>query len=114
MSDCLFCKMAHHEMIVPMLYEDDSVFIIRDIHPQAPVHLLAIPKKHFSAIHSVPATESALFSDLFHVIGNYLSAQKIDTEGYRTVINAGTSAGQSIFHLHVHILSGRQLSNHLG
>ena len=109
MSDCLFCKMVSGEIPVPKVFEDDSVIVIRDINPQAPYHFLAIPRAHFSAIHEVPADDPTLFEKLFSAVRTVIENEGLPEKGYRLVINSGSSAGQSVDHIHVHILSGRQL-----
>ena len=109
MSNCLFCKMASGEIPVQPVYEDDRVFVIRDINPQAPAHLLAIPREHYGAIHEVPPEKQSLFQSLFGAIVKVVAAEKLDAAGYRLVINSGESAGQSVGHIHVHVLGGRTL-----
>ena len=109
MDDCLFCKMANGEIPVPKVYEDDNVFVISDINPQAPRHLLAIPRVHFPAIHTVPDDNGELYESLFSAVRTVVQKEGLAEKGYRLVINSGESAGQSVDHIHVHILCGRQL-----
>ena len=109
MSDCLFCKMASDEIPVPKVFENDKVIVIRDINPQAPYHLLAIPRAHFSAIHDVPSDGNSLYEALFSAVRTVVHNEELADKGYRLVINSGSTAGQSVDHIHVHILSGRQL-----
>ncbi len=109
MPECIFCKIISRQIAVSPVYEDDSVLVIRDNNPQAPVHLLAMPKKHYAAIHEVPAAEASLFSDLFAGISKAVEREDLSRHGYRLVVNFGEKAGQSVPHLHVHILSGRPL-----
>lgn len=109
MDDCLFCKMANGEIPVPKVYEDDNVFVISDINPQAPRHLLVIPRAHFPAIHTVPADNGTLYDALFSAVRTVVQKEGFAEKGYRLVINSGESAGQSVDHIHVHILSGRRL-----
>ncbi|MBN1309346.1 MAG: HIT domain-containing protein [Chitinispirillaceae bacterium] len=109
MNDCLFCKMVNNSISVPRVYEDDRVIVIRDINPQAPRHLLAIPRSHYPGIHLVPPEEHTLFQSLFSAIQAVVLKEGIAEEGYRLVINSGTSAGQSVDHIHVHILNGRTM-----
>ena len=110
MNDCLFCKMVEKIIPVDPVYEDEHIFVIKDINPQAPIHLLAIPKKHFPAIHMVEEDDQLLFTHLNAAIRQVLHSKKIADKGYRLVINSGETAGQSVDHIHVHILSGRRLS----
>ena len=100
--------MVNKEISVDYVYEDEHVFVIKDIHPQAPTHLLAILKAHYSAIHLVPDAETIYFQHLSSAIKKVLSMLHISDNGYRLVINYGEAAGQSVPHIHVHILSGRQ------
>ncbi len=101
--------MVSDEIHVQRVHEDEQVIVIRDINPQAPSHLLAIPRKHYSGIHLVPDTEQELFRHLCSAIKAVLQKEGIAKKGYRLVINSGTEAGQSVDHLHVHILSGRTM-----
>ena len=109
MEDCLFCKMANNSIDVPKVYENEKVFVIKDINPQAPNHFLAIPRAHYAAIHDVEADNHELFEALFSAIRTVVQKEKLAGKGYRLVINSGSSAGQSVDHIHVHLLSGRQL-----
>ena len=101
--------MVNGEIPVPKVYENDTVIVIRDINPQAPYHLLAIPRAHFPAIHDVPSDGGKLFEELFSAVSSVIENEGLAPKGYRLVINSGSSAGQSVDHIHVHILSGRQL-----
>jgi histidine triad (HIT) family protein len=107
MSDCLFCKMVKKEIPVTRVFEDDHAIVIRDINPQAPIHLLAIPREHFAGVHQVPDGQAHLFGGLFTAITRVIEREKLDEKGYRLVINSGESAGQTVPHIHVHVLSGR-------
>lgn len=109
MSDCLFCKIAAGEIPSTCLYEDESVFVFEDINPQAPVHFLVIPKAHISSCAMIDAENSALVARCFEVISKVTKERGI--ESFRVVSNAGELAGQTVFHLHFHVLSGRKLDN---
>lgn len=110
MDTCLFCKIIKGEIPAEKVYENDSTVIIRDIDPQAPYHLLALPRKHYAAIHDIPSEEIASYmGDLTKAVSHYLKESGLDQKGYRLVINSGRSAGQSVFHIHVHILGGRSM-----
>lgn len=109
MSDCLFCKMIKKEIPAARIFEDDHAIVIKDINPQAPVHLLAIPREHFAGVHQVPDGQSRLFGCLFTAIKRVIEQEKLDEKGYRLVINSGETAGQAVPHIHVHVLSGRPL-----
>lgn len=107
--DCLFCRVVKRETPAKVVYEDQNTVVIRDINPQAPTHLLAIPKKHFSAVHEVPPSEGGFFDNLLRAVSAVLEQEKLIDYGYRLVVNSGRRSGQSVFHIHVHILSGRPM-----
>ena len=108
MSDCLFCKIIAGEIPSNKVYEDDVCFAFYDIAPQAPTHFLVIPKEHISSVSAVNAENSAVVAHIFEVIAK-LAAEK-GMESYRVVSNIGERAGQSVFHLHFHVLSGRDMT----
>ncbi len=108
MASCLFCKILAGEMAAKLVYQDESCIAFQDINPQAPVHLLLIPRKHFSsAAEAEPADETVMGH--LHRVAAQLAEQNGITDGYRTVVNTGSGAGQSVFHLHLHLLGGRPL-----
>ncbi|MCE5299504.1 MAG: histidine triad nucleotide-binding protein [Spirochaetia bacterium] len=108
MSDCLFCKIAKKEIPSKVVHEDDKVLAFEDLNPQAPVHVLIIPKKHIPTLNDVSA------ADRDHVFAMIEAAKKIAADkglsenGYRTVFNVNRDAGQTVFHLHLHLLGGRK------
>lgn len=108
MDDCLFCKIAAGEIPSDCLYEDDVVYAFRDIAPQAPVHFLVIPKAHIGSAAEITAENSAVIAHAFEVIAQL--AKEHCAEGFRIVSNVGESAGQSVPHLHFHVLSGRDMT----
>ncbi len=107
--DCLFCKIIKKEIPAPRLYEDDHAIVVKDINPQAPVHLLALPRKHYAGVHEVTGADKKLFEHLFNAISAVVEKEKLAQAGYRLVINYGEKAGQTVPHIHVHILSGRSM-----
>ena len=109
MSDCLFCKIAAGEIPSSKVYEDELCFAFNDIAPQAPTHFLVIPKAHIPSVSAVNAENSAVVAHIFEVIAQ-VAAQEGLTDGYRVVSNCGAHAGQTVHHLHFHILGGKQLS----
>ena len=109
MSDCLFCKIIAGDIPSDKVYEDDAVYAFRDINPQAPTHILVIPKAHISGCNDVTAENSALVAHIFQVIPAIARAEGL-TGGYRVVSNCGDDAGQTVHHLHFHILGGRKLA----
>jgi histidine triad (HIT) family protein len=104
MSDCLFCKIANGTIPVTPVYADDRVLAFNDIHPQAPTHLLVIPREHFADVTQVPAE---LLGHLLHAAAS-LGHQKLP-EGFRVVANTGHDGGQTVQHVHLHLLGGRHM-----
>jgi len=109
MSDCLFCKIIAGDIPSTKVYEDDSVLAFRDIAPQAPTHILVIPKAHIASVAELTEENSAVVSHIFEVIARIARQEGLE-KGYRVVSNCGADAGQTVHHLHFHILGGRALS----
>ena len=109
MNDCLFCRIIAGEIPSTKVYEDETVFAFRDINPQAPTHILVIPKAHISSCDGVTAENSSVVAHIFQVIPQIAKAEGL-TNGYRVVSNCGADAGQTVPHLHFHILGGKQLA----
>lgn len=109
MSDCLFCKIIAGDIPSTKVYEDELIFAFRDIAPQAPTHILVIPKEHISGCNGVTAGNSAVVAHIFEMIPQIAAAEGL-TGGYRVVSNCGDDAGQTVHHLHFHILGGRKLA----
>ena len=107
-NDCLFCRIIRGE-IPQKVYEDDQTVAFDDIHPQAPTHVLVIPKKHVVGLKEATAEDADLIGHC-HLTAAKIAKQRGIENGYRTVLNVGAGAGQSVFHLHVHLLGGRSLS----
>lgn len=107
--DCLFCKIIAGDIPSAKVYEDDLVYAFRDINPQAPTHILVIPKAHLASVNEVTAENSQVVAHIFAVIPQIAAAEKL-TNGYRVVSNCGADAGQTVHHLHFHILGGKELS----
>ena len=107
--DCLFCKIVKGDIPSTKVYEDDKILAFRDIAPQAPTHILVIPKAHISSVDGITEENSAVVSHIFSVIPKIASAENL-TGGYRVVSNCGADAGQTVHHLHFHILGGKPLS----
>jgi histidine triad (HIT) family protein len=106
--DCLFCKIAAGEIPVTRLYENDHVLAFPDLHPQAPVHILIIPKQHFASVVSTSITEAELLGELLLAASKVAQRQHLEN-GFRLVINTGRDGGQTVEHLHLHLLGGRQM-----
>ena len=109
MNDCIFCKIVAGVIPSTKVYEDETVLAFRDIAPMAPTHILVIPKEHITDAGSVTAETSAVVAHIFEVIGKIAKEEGL-TEGFRVVSNCGSHAGQTVPHLHFHILGGKQLS----
>ena len=109
MNDCLFCRIIAGEIPSTKVYEDETVFAFRDINPQAPTHILVIPKTHISGCYGVNADNSSVVAHIFQVIPQIAKAEGL-VNGYRVVSNCGADAGQTVPHLHFHILGGKQLA----
>ena len=107
-EDCLFCKIIQGDIPSDKLYEDDEVLVFRDIAPTAPVHFLVIPKKHISGPSAVAEEDEQLMGKLIR-IGNQIAKEE-GIEQFRLVFNNGAEAGQTVFHIHMHVLGGRSLS----
>jgi len=110
MRDCIFCKIAHGEIPSDIIYEDDRVIAFNDIEPQSPVHFLVIPKKHIPSIKNIDEENASLISHIVIVINSIAKEKGLDKDGYRIVNNCGEYGGQTVEHLHFHVLGGRYLS----
>ncbi len=108
-ADCLFCRMASGEIPVPKIHEDDLVFAIRDINPQAPTHALVIPVAHVASAAELGDADAPMLARLFAVAARIAADDGLDG-GWRLVTNVGPDAGQSVHHLHVHLLGGRAMA----
>ncbi|MDJ0907297.1 MAG: histidine triad nucleotide-binding protein [Woeseiaceae bacterium] len=109
-EDCLFCKIVDGDVPADIVYESDSALAFRDISPQAPTHVLVIPRKHISTINDLDEFDRQLVGDLFMAAKQIAAQEGIDESGYRAVMNCNKGAGQSVFHIHLHVLGGRGLS----
>lgn len=108
-QNCIFCKIAAGQMGGPPLYQDEHVTAFRDINPQAPVHLLIIPNKHIVSLNEAAVEDQALLGHLLLTAATLAEQEGIAGSGYRLVTNTGPNGGQSVFHLHMHLLGGRKL-----
>lgn len=107
MKDCLFCKIVNGEMPADIVYQDEQVLVFKDIYPKAETHLLIVPKLHYSHLPQIADANPQLLSDLMQKIPEIAKQQQL--EGFRTIINTGKEGGQVVFHLHAHILGGKNL-----
>ncbi|HMD76839.1 MAG TPA: histidine triad nucleotide-binding protein [Terracidiphilus sp.] len=108
-SNCPFCRIMRGELPSKKVYEDDHVYAFEDIHPKAPTHVLIIPKKHFAGLKEAEAADAEVIGRC-HLVAAEIARQRKIENGYRTVLNVGPESGQSVFHLHVHLLGGRRLT----
>ena len=108
MTDCLFCRILRNEIPAKKIYEDEHTFAFEDINPQAPTHVLIIPKRHVRGLKEATPEDAELIGRC-HLAAAHIARQRGVEDGYRTVLNVGPQAGQSVFHLHVHLLGGRSL-----
>jgi len=106
-SNCIFCKIVDKKVPSKIVYEDETVIAFEDTNPQAPVHTLVVPKRHIPEIHSMTEADRELVGHLFFTAKKIADEKGLDAKGYRLVINNGAGAGQTVFHVHLHLLSGR-------
>jgi len=107
--DCIFCRIINGDIRSDILYQDEEVIAIRDINPQAPTHLLVLPKSHIASLAQLGADQKPLLGHLVHVANELAKKEGVSDKGYRLVINSGAEAGQEVPHLHLHLLGGRPL-----
>jgi histidine triad (HIT) family protein len=108
MNDCLFCRVIRGEVPSKKVYDDEHTYAFEDIRPQAPVHVLVVPKKHIRGLKEAQAEDADIVGRC-HLVAAQIARERGIENGYRTVLNVGPGAGQSVFHLHVHLLGGRML-----
>lgn len=109
MSDCLFCKIIEGAIPAAKVYEDDDVLGFNDINPQAPHHVLFIPKRHIRTLNDLEEADAALVGKLYLAAKQHAASLGVAQEGYRTVVNCNALAGQTVFHVHLHMLAGRPM-----
>jgi len=110
MSDCLFCKFIRKEIPTRVVFEDEFCLAFEDINPKAPMHVLIVPKKHIGSINEMTPEDESVLGHLALVGRQIAQEKKVDQSGYRAVINTGPDAGQSVFHIHLHLLGGRSMA----
>jgi len=106
---CMFCKIANGEMSAEILYEDDDIIAFRDIAPQAPHHFLCIPKKHIATLNDAEQADSAILGKLILTASRLATQSGFDETGYRLVMNCNRDGGQTVYHIHLHVLGGRAM-----
>jgi histidine triad (HIT) family protein len=109
MNDCVFCKIGKHEQVSEMLFENEQLYVVNDLMPQAPVHFLVIPKEHIESVNHLPEDKGALVGEMIEQAKNQAALRGIGSTGYKLVFNVGKDGGQVIPHLHLHVLGGKQM-----
>jgi len=109
MSDCIFCKIAESKVPSKIVYEDEGVVAFEDINPQAPIHVIVIPRKHIPTTLDIDAADNAIIGHLFQVANKIAGEKGIAERGFRLVMNTNSDAGQSVYHIHLHVLGGRHM-----
>ena len=110
MSDCLFCRIITREIPSSIVYEDEGLLAFTDINPQAPVHVLVVPKRHVATLNDLAPADDGLVGELVRRAAAIAKEKGISAGGYRTVFNCNRDAGQTVFHLHLHVLGGRSMT----
>jgi histidine triad (HIT) family protein len=113
-EDCIFCKIADGRIPADIVFQDDELVAFNDIHPQAPVHVLIIPKKHIATVNDLAEAQAGLVGSMMLQARAIARERKIADEGYRLVLNCNAGGGQTVFHLHMHLLGGKQMRPGLG
>ena len=113
MEDCIFCKIIKKEIPSSIVYEDDEIIAFKDINPQAPVHILVIPKKHIESLLSLKEDDELLIGKIYTVINKIAKQEGIDEKGFRVIVNCGEDGGQEVKHLHFHILGGKKMGTNV-
>lgn len=109
MENCLFCKIISGEIPGQKVYEDENCFAFKDVSPKAPVHILLVPKIHVEGVHLIGGENGDVAKNLFFAVSKIVKEQNLAQNGYRLVINSGENGGQTVFHLHIHILGGAKM-----
>jgi len=110
MDDCIFCKIAAGEIPADLVYEDDTVVAFRDLNPQAPTHVLVIPRAHIATLNELKPEQEGIVGRMFSAAKEIAAQEGFAEAGYRTVINCNEAGGQTVFHIHLHLLGGRMMN----
>jgi histidine triad (HIT) family protein len=110
MTDCLFCKIIRHEIPGKIVFEDDELLAFEDINPQAPTHVLVIPKRHIESLNVLQSSDDAIVGAIVRRAAAIAKDRRISGGGYRAVFNTNRDAGQTVFHIHLHLLGGRSMA----
>lgn len=111
MEECIFCKIAQHQQETKIVFEDEQIIVFKDLHPQAPIHLLIVPKKHIESINHLKEKDRGLISQMIFLAKELAAKQGVAQKGYRLVFNVGRGGGQIIDHLHLHLMGGGGLTH---
>ena len=109
MTDCLFCRIISRELHATIVYEDEHIVAFNDINPQAPTHVLVLPRRHIASLNELMPDDDQLVGEMIRRAAAIAKQRGISTGGYRTVFNTNSDAGQTVFHIHLHLLGGRQM-----
>jgi histidine triad (HIT) family protein len=109
MEDCLFCKIVKKEIPSEIVFENDNLIAFEDINPQAPTHILIVPKEHFASLKEIPEEKKGILAELL-LAARQIAEEKELSRGHRIVLNTGKESGQAVFHIHFHLLGGRQMA----
>lgn len=110
MTDCIFCKIARHEVPSRIVFENERLLAFHDLFPAAPTHILLIPKTHYTTLNDVPASEAVVLGELMTTAAQIARDNGFADNGYRVVMNCNSDGGQSVYHIHLHLLAGRKLT----
>lgn len=111
---CIFCKIVSNEAEATIVYRDEQVTAFRDIHPVAPIHILIVPNRHIESVNSLGTDDEQLVGHLFTIAGKLAKDEEIDKGGYRLITNTGINGGQTVFHLHLHLIGGQRMRYPMG
>jgi histidine triad (HIT) family protein len=109
MSDCLFCRIVKRELPASIVFEDDRILAFNDINPQAPTHVLVLPKRHIATLNELDAADDSLVGEIVRRAAAIAAERGLTAGGYRTVFNTNRDAGQTVFHIHLHLIGGRHM-----
>ena len=110
MSDCMFCKIRDGEIPSEAVYENDDIMAFKDVNPQAPTHILIVPRQHIATVNDLKDEDAAIMGKMVHAAQIIAEAEGVAEDGYRLVINCNEKAGQTVFHIHMHLLAGRNMT----
>jgi len=113
-DDCIFCKIVSNEIKGDVVYRDDQVTAFRDIQPVAPTHILIVPNRHIESVNTLEVDEEQLIGHLVTTAGKLAKEEGIDQGGYRLIMNTGTDGGQTVFHIHLHLIGGQMMKHPMG